>query len=176
MHILIGILTAIAGLFWAITALQNSGAIDSLNPFLWHRRAQWRKKLAKKPIYALSEPIDVAGLLIVAMAKMEGEFSKEQKQQILNIFETEFHLNTSEAQHLFKSSSFLMKDDEITAKDINKVFERSKLKFSKEQVDSMLSIMQQVSRIDSETSSEQRNLIDTTANYFQSLDNKNKKW
>ncbi len=50
------------------------------------------------------------------------------------------------------------------------------LKFSQEQVGSMLSIMQQVSRIDSEMSAEQRNIIDTTENYFQSLGNKNKKW
>ena len=44
MHIVIGILTAVAGLFWAISALQNSGAIDSLNPFLWRRRARSGEK------------------------------------------------------------------------------------------------------------------------------------
>ena len=176
MHIIIGVLTAVAGLFWAITALQNSGAIESLNPFLWYRRAQWRKKLEKKPMYSLTEPIDVAGLLIVGIAKLEGEFSKELKQEILNIFEKDFHMSSSDAQSLFKSSSFLMKEDAITNKDIENIFERSRLKFSQDQVASMLSIMKNISSFDNEISTEQKKIIETTDEYFLRLHSKNKKW
>ena len=45
MHIVLGVLSAVAGLIWAIVALQRSGFDPaSLNPFLWYRRSQWRKK------------------------------------------------------------------------------------------------------------------------------------
>lgn len=175
MHIIIGVLTAIAGLFYAITALKNSGAIDSLNPFLWYRRAQWRKKFANKPIYALSEPIDVAGLLIVGVAKLEGELSKEQKQEILQVFENEFHLSDTEARHLFKSSSFHLKDVDITPKDIDNIFERSQSKFSAQQASSMISMMQRISKVDSEINVEQKRLVAETERYFQSLGNQ-KSW
>ena len=167
MHIIIGILTAVAGLFWAITALQNSGAIDSLNPFLWRRRAQWRKKIAKKPIYALSAPVDVAGLLIVAIAKIEGELTQEQKQKILTVFQSEFHLDENQARDLFKSSAFLLRDEDITPQDIDSIFERSKLNFTQGKVKSILLIMQQISEVDGNLSVEQKNIIEAIEACFQ---------
>lgn len=175
MHIIIGLLTAVAGLFYALTKLQNSGAIDALNPFLWYRRAQWSKKLNTKPIYTLSEPVDVAGLLIVAIAKLEGDLSREQKNEILMIFEKEFHLNKRDSQYLFNSSLFLIKDEMLSSKDISNIFEKSKSKFTSVQIDSLLSLMLQVSKIDSETNIEQKKIIDTSLSYFQVLNN-NQKW
>ena len=45
MHILIGLITAIAGLFWALNSLQRSEFNFGLsNPFLWSRR----KKLIRE--------------------------------------------------------------------------------------------------------------------------------
>lgn len=39
MHIIIGVITAIAGLLWALNRLNESGFnLNSLNPFLWARR------------------------------------------------------------------------------------------------------------------------------------------
>ena len=174
MHIIIGILTAVAGLFWAITALQNSGAIDSLNPFLWHRRSQWKKKYTAKPMHSLSTPLEVAGLLIVGIAKTEGQLSKDQKNAILAVFKGQLHLNTTEAQQLYKSSSFLIKDEDISENDINKIFERSKANFSNDQVDSILSIMKDISNVDNPISAKQQMIIKAIDNFFQSSDTNKK--
>ena len=49
-HIVIGVLSAVAGLIWAMVALQRSGLdLNALNPFLWHRRSQWKKKYGENP-------------------------------------------------------------------------------------------------------------------------------
>lgn len=176
MHIIIGLLTAIAGLFWAITALQHSGAIDSLNPFLWYRRAQWRKKLATKPLYALDKPLDVAALLIVGVAKCTGEINKEQKQDILHIFANEFHMSDGEAMGLFRASMFLMKDEISIAADIDKILERSKFKFTQAQVHSMLAMMRRVSSLDGAATEEQQTMIQNTDNYFSTLHKKHQGW
>lgn len=44
MHILIGLITAIAGLVWALHSLQNAGVnLNGFNPFYWMRRRKWEK-------------------------------------------------------------------------------------------------------------------------------------
>ena len=101
MHIVIGALSAMAGLIWAFVALQRSGFNpDSINPFLWYRRAQWRRKYGVRPIYNLDDPMDVAAVLILGVAKCEGEISREQKQAIQGLFETEFGLDNNAAADL----------------------------------------------------------------------------
>lgn len=53
MHIIIGFITAFAGLVWALNSLQNAGFdLNSLNPFALMRRRRWAKKLGTKPMHA----------------------------------------------------------------------------------------------------------------------------
>ena len=81
MHIVIGVLTAIAGLIWALAALRKSDFnFSSLDPFAFYRRFQWNKKYSDKAIYALSGPLDVAALLLFGVAICEGAISREQKR------------------------------------------------------------------------------------------------
>ena len=120
MHIVITLITALGGLFWAMYYLQRSGFdFNSLNPFLWHRRAQWQNKYNTKPIYNLSEPLDVAVLLLLGIAKCEGEISAEQKQQLLKILENEFHLSGDQASDQLLASSHLLKDEIYLVDNIN---------------------------------------------------------
>jgi hypothetical protein len=101
MHIVLGVLSAVAGLVWAMVALQRSGFDPaSLNPFLWYRRSQWRRKYGTSPILNLDNPMDVAAVLILGTAKCEGEISTEQKRAVQSIFETEFNLNRDVATDL----------------------------------------------------------------------------
>jgi hypothetical protein len=65
MHIFIGLLTAVAGLFWAINAMKQSGAWDSLNPFLWKRSRHWQTKYHSNPLYNITKPLEAAGLLML---------------------------------------------------------------------------------------------------------------
>jgi hypothetical protein len=48
MHYLIGLITAVAMLIFALSRLQRAGLdLNALNPFLWYRRAQWKKLYAE---------------------------------------------------------------------------------------------------------------------------------
>lgn len=70
MHIVLGVLSAAAGLIWALVALQRSGFDPaSLNPFLWLRRSRWRKSYSTRAIFNLDNPMDVAAVLILGTAK-----------------------------------------------------------------------------------------------------------
>lgn len=167
MHIVIGVLSAVAGLIWAMVALQRSGLdLTALNPFLWHRRNQWKKKYREKPIYTLGDPMDVAALLLLGTAKCEGEISAEQKREIAAIFQNEFHLGRDAAADLLLASAHLIRDEIYLVDNLNKILEKSRPRFTEDQVASVLSLMRRVANLDSAMNEEQRKLVQATEHHL----------
>jgi hypothetical protein len=163
MHYLIGLISAVAMLVFALSRLQRAGLdLNALNPFLWYRRAQWRRLYGSKPLYSLEKPRDVAALLFLATAKCEGEMSAEQKKFLLDIFKREFHLSDKEATGLLVSSAYLLRDELYIANQLDKVLARSKQAFTPEQAESTIELMHRLSWLDGEPNYEQAKLIDNT--------------
>ena len=177
MHIIIGIITAIAGLIWALVSLQRAGFnLSSLNPFALYRRLIWKKKYTAKPLYNMQKPMDTAAVLILGVAKCEGEISTEQKQTLQNIFVNEFELSDSEAADLFVASSYLLRDEVYIVDNLDKILEISKPYFNQEQIDSTLALMTRVSRICNETNEEQEKLIAQTRKILSLKQEEMSKW
>lgn len=177
MHILIGIITAVAGLFWALNSLQQSGfRLSSLNPFHWHRRNQWKKQYAQSPLYMLENPMDAAAAILLGIAKLEGEISREQKSEILQIFSNEFNLDASQAQDLFASTSYLLQTEHNFIQNVDKVLSSSCDKFSSEQADSTLELLIRIAKIESDISAEQYELIDSVTKILKPLATQQGKW
>lgn len=167
MHIIIGLITALATLAWAIKTLQQSGiTIDSINPFAWYRRTQWKKLYGKKPLYTLENSMDVAAVLIVGTAQLDGEISREQKQHIVRLFEKEFELSTDKAQALFSSSTFLLNDEQNTVKNVSHIIAPSKASFSTHQINSLLGWMHSMAELDTPTNESQYQLIQAVKQVF----------
>ena len=163
MHYLIGLITAVAMLFFALSRLQRAGLdLNALNPFLWYRRAQWKKLYAAKPLYALDKPMEVAALLLVATAKCEGEVSAQQKKFLLDVFKNDFHLSDREASELLTASAYLLRNELYISDQLEKVLERGKKQFTPEQVESTVDLMQRLSWLDGEPNTEQVKLVDNT--------------
>jgi len=164
---IIAIISALAGLIWALTALQRSGLdLGSLNPFLAWRRWQWRQTYGNKPLYKLDRPIDAAAVLVVGMAKADGEISSQQKQAVLELFETEFDMSRDTASELLLSSSYLIRDELSLIERVDKILEPSALRFEREAVESLLGMMRRIATHDSPMNSEQQRLLDATERYF----------
>jgi uncharacterized tellurite resistance protein B-like protein len=177
MHIIIGILTALGGLLWAINSLQRSGfRLSSINPFYWHRRNQWRKKYSENPLYSLENPMEVAAALLLGVAKLEGEISREQKSRILSVFTEKFGLSSNQAQELFSSTAFMLQSENNFVKNIDKVVKPSREKFSKQQVESTLELAKEVASMDSPPTELQVNLINKIAQIFAIQESNNNTW
>lgn len=177
MHIVIGVLTAVAGLIWALVALQRAGvSIGSLDPFAWYRRMQWQKKYADKPLYCLNEPMDVAAVLLLATAKCEGEVSAEQKQMLLRTFESEFSQTTDEAADLLVASAHLLRNEVYLVDNLDRVLERSKDRFTPTQVASLSMLMRRIAELEGPINEEQRKLIDATQRYFEDRAQPHRVW
>ena len=177
MHVVIAAITALAGLFWALNALQRSGFhLSDLNPFLVYRRWQWRKTYGGRPIYKLERPMDVAAVLLLGVAKADGEITSDQKKELLTLFQGEFQISRDEASDLLLASSHLIRDEIYLVDNLDKVLERSAPKFEPEAVSSLLRMMRRLAAQDGPMNGEQEKLINATDAYFARRMPSHRKW
>lgn len=160
MHYVIGLLTALAGLFWALNSLQRAGVdLNSFNPFTWYRRHQWKQKYGLTPLYNLDEPLEVAALLLLAIATYDGAITRETKNEILKIYTEQFKLGDKLAADLYLASSHLLKNEFDIVANLPRIFTKSKAKFSRAQGESLLQLLEHVAMLDGSVSQDQRAFI-----------------
>jgi uncharacterized tellurite resistance protein B-like protein len=177
MHVVLAVITAVAGLMWAMSSLQRSGFnLNSLNPFAMVRRWQWRKIHGGKPIYKLDSTLDVAAVLLLGVAKADGDITSDQKQFLLGLFQKEFELSRDEAADLLLAASHLIRDQIYIVDDLSRILERSSSKFSSAQVTSLLAMMRSVAVLDGAVNKEQQKLIDATEGYFNAKFGRTRRW
>jgi uncharacterized tellurite resistance protein B-like protein len=164
---IIAVITALAGLFWALSSLQRSGfQFSSLNPFLAYRRWQWSKSYGGKPIYKLDRPMDVAAVLLLGIAKADGDITSDQKRELLAMFQGEFNISRDEASDLLLASSYLIRDEIYLVDHLDKILLRSAPRFEPEAVTSLLAMMRRIAILDGSVNGEQQKLIDATERFF----------
>jgi uncharacterized tellurite resistance protein B-like protein len=177
MHVVIAVITALAGLFWALNALQRSGfTFNSLNPFLAYRRWQWTRTHGGRAIYKLDKPMDVAAVLLLGVAKADGDITSDQKKELLAMFQSEFGISRDEASDLLLASSHLIRDEIYLVDNLDKVLERSAPHFEPDAVASLLAMMRRVAVLDGSVNAEQQKLIDATERFFAARSQPAKKW
>ena len=152
MHILIGLITAVAGLIWALHSLQNAGVnLNAFNPFTWMRRRKWEKQLGIKPMHALTSSMDAAALLVVAMAKEHGDITRESKLEILSLFETEFGIKRSKSIEMYSSSVYMLQGALNMADEVRHILKPSKKDFGNNQVTKLLDMLNTVACLEDTT-------------------------
>lgn len=177
MHVVLAVITALAGLIWAISSLQRSGFnLNALNPFAMVRRWQWQKIHGGKPIYKLDSTLDVAAVLLLGVAKADGDITSDQKQFLLGLFQKEFELSRDEASDLLLAASHLIRDQIYIADELHRILERSSSKFTTAQVTSLLAMMRSMAVLDGPVNTEQQKLIDATERYFNARFGQTRRW
>ncbi len=111
MHIIIAIITAIAGLLWALNALQRSGFdLNSLNPFFWARRRRW-ENMQVNPLYGVETARELAALLMFAVMRQGGDPTEEQKQHLLGLYREELRFAENDSTEMYTVASHLLSTD-----------------------------------------------------------------
>ncbi len=165
MHIIIGIISAIAGLIWALHSLQNAGVdLNALNPFTWARRRKWAKQLGVKPMHALKNSMEAAALLVVSIAKSEGEITRDTKMNILEIFEEQFGIKRNASIELFSSSAYMLQDTVNMEQEVRHVLAPSKDSYKPNHIQTLLDMMHKVASLEGEASQTQQAIIDAVKN------------
>ena len=167
MHIIIGLLGSIVTILYLLNRLAGLGLdFSRLNPFHWRRRRAWAKKYDGDPIYTVEDPLQVAALLIVGAAKLDGDLSAEQKKAAMRQFESKFSMDIGDASDLLGSASHLIGAPQVIENQLSGVADRNKDSFSKEQSESMLQMMVEVASADGDLTDKQRNYIDEMRSQF----------
>lgn len=168
MHILITIITAIAGLVWALYRLQNSGVnLNAFNPFYWLRRRAWVKQVSTKPYYTFQRPLEAAALLIVGVAKAEGDMSRETKADILAIFTDTFQLDEPSATELLAANVYFLQDIDALENHVANILKPVQEQFSTEQKTSLLDLLKRTASQEGAINTQQQAIINEVAKVFQ---------
>lgn len=158
MHIILGILGTIVSILFLLDRMGID--IGGLNPWSWRRRRAWAKKYEGDPIYAIEDPMQVAAILIIGAARIEGDLNAEQKETILGQFEQKFSLDPKAAAELLGSSAFLLGAPQVIGTQLRGVADKNKDTFSREQAESMIEMTERVAAIGGEPTAAQREYLD----------------
>lgn len=177
MHIVIGLLGAIVTILILLNRLAEAGIdLGGLNPFLWNRRRKWKNQYNGDPIFKISKPIDATALLMVGVAKSDGDISSEEKKVVLDMFQSEFNLSKREASELMIASVYLLKDGSDLRLNLIKVLSPSLPNFTKDQSVSAISLIKRVSNIDTSTNEIKAELVSKIVDQLTPKSKDSEKW
>lgn len=148
MPVILSLLGTIITILILLNRLADAGIdIGGLNPFLWQRRRKWRKTYEGEPIYKINNPMELAALLVVGLAKADGDISSEEKHAILRTFENEFNLSKSDSSGLMSSSVYLLGRGDEFRDNLEKIIQPSMDKFTDEQLTSTIAMLRKVAAL-----------------------------
>ena len=177
MHIVLAALGTIVTILILLNRLSENGIdVGWLNPFAWKRRRDWAKKYHTNPIYTITSPMEVTGLLMIALAKSEGDMSAEQKQEIKKKFREVFHLDEDTSSALMTSSIFILKDNVELVKNMSKLLKPSIESFSQEQASSAVDLLIHIANFDSPATQFQQEIIESFKLSFKNQLNLSEEW
>ena len=117
---LLAVLGAVVGgvffLYRVLNAIQigkdviDTGVDLAKNSKAMARRAKWNRKKDYDPREELTDPREVATVLMLETAKCGGEITATQKQTISNIMQREFSVSEGEAAEMMAAVTYLTRD------------------------------------------------------------------
>ena len=113
---------------------------------------------------------------VAALVIWNLQISREQKKDILSIFKQEFNLSASQATDLFSASSYLLRDEDHLAANIDKVIEKSKPQFTAQLQESLLQLVERVCRLDGSINDSQSALLSALQKCFDNERASNTQW
>jgi hypothetical protein len=145
MHIILGVLGSLVTILILLNRLAEAGIdLGGLNPFLWHRRRKWRNLYEGNPVFKIQSPMDATAILMVAVAKSDGDMTREDKGLLLRLFEDEFKLSKKDAAGLLISSAHLLGDGTEVRNNVKKFLTPSEESFTDLQARSATALLTQV--------------------------------
>lgn len=173
MHIF-GLLTLIASILFLLDRLGVD--IGWLNPWHWRRRRAWSKQYHGDPIFSVEDPLHIASLLIIGVAKIEGDLTAEQKQAVKSQFSNRFSLSDKESSDLIGSAAHLLAAPQLVGDQLKTLAQRNKERFSSDQAESMLTMMDEVASAEGRLTEEQREYVATMRSLFVSKPQSDGAW
>lgn len=158
MHIIVTVLGAV---LTALYILERLGIdVGVINPWSWRRRRAWSKRYHGDPVYSVEDPMEVAALLIIGSAKLDGDVTAEQKREALAQFQATFSLTEKESAELYGAAAHLLGAHQVIETQLQGVMAKNKDRFTAEQGASVIEIAGKVAAAAGELSERQQTFLD----------------
>ena len=164
MHVLLGLLGSLITILYFLDRLGFD--LAGMNPFYWRRRRAWAKKYEGDPIYSVEDPIEVAAILIIGVARLEGDLSAEQKRIAQEQFASVFSMDARAAAQLLGSASHLLGAPQVIDAQLDGLIEKNKDLLSTDQSQSMIEMMLAVAAACDGPTARQREYLDKVTSKF----------
>jgi uncharacterized tellurite resistance protein B-like protein len=164
MHIILGALASIVTILYLLDRMGID--LGGFNPFYWRRRRAWAKKYEGDPVYSVEDPVEVAALLILGAAKLNGDISAEQRRVAQQQFQSVFSMSERDALQLIASATHLLGAPQVIDTQLKGVIAKNKDRLTPEQAKSMLDMMMEIAAADGDSTAEQREYVDFVRSEF----------
>ncbi|MFT6033199.1 MAG: putative tellurite resistance protein B-like protein [Arenicella sp.] len=151
MHMLLSLLGTIVTIVILFKRLSDSGIdLSWLNPFSANQEQPSGKSSDQKDqLFSVSDPLEVAALLAITIAKIDGDLSSHEKTVLLKLFQSEFHCSEQQASDLLLSSNTLFGDGRLAISMPGQIMQSSLQSFSPEKAQSVMHLLNTISQVDS---------------------------
>lgn len=112
-------------------------------------------------MHALTDSMEVAALFVVAIAKADGEITRETKLAILSLFESEFGVKRSRSIEMFSASAYMLQDVVNMPEEVKMVLSPSKSTFQHTHIETLSRMMNRVANLELAASNDQLAIIHT---------------
>lgn len=113
---------------------------------------------------------------MVGVIKQEGEVSREQKQEVIDMFKSNFMLSDQEAVDLFASSSHLAKDEINLDQSIKHILKPSINQFTPDMASCLIELLDKLSKLEGAPSKSQIAVISNVKNEIGKQSKPNSEW
>jgi len=162
LHVVLGILTSLVTILYLLDRMGID--LGGLNPFYWRRRRAWARKYHGDPIYSVEDPVQLAAILIVGAARLDGDLTAEEKRAALALFRSRFHLGERDAAQLMNSVTHLLGARQVLDAQLNGLVEKNSGRFTAEQAESIVDMIIDVVSAGGGASGEQREFVEMLRN------------
>lgn len=174
MHLIIGLLTAIASLLYALERLGID--IGWINPWAWKRRRGWQKQYNANPAFHSESPLEAVALLMTAITKVDGDLSSDEKAELLKLFEEELKQTSEDASALLRSSVFLLGRGEEVFASPEKVLDKCIDNFTDAQKATTIYLLTRMSEVSGSATSVQKAFISKVDGRFKGTPKSAENW
>lgn len=174
MGLLMQIIGLLMGLIFVAEGLKRLGIdVGWLNPLTFFRRRAWRKKITQPPLYALEHPVDVVGVLALAVAQAgqaqpggAAPLHEDVASSAQALLRQHLGLDDKAAQDLWLASAHLLRAHPLTPREVPAVLARSAARFTSYHQDTLRAVLHAVAQAQPPVTAGQQALLDAVAAFF----------
>ncbi|MEE2690969.1 MAG: TerB family tellurite resistance protein [Pseudomonadota bacterium] len=162
MHILIGLLVAAAGAFWAFryfteAAREGREALRDVKGL--YRSGKWSRQIDRRLIENLSDPREAAAVLLYQIASYDGAVTDRQKAAMVGEMRAAFGADTETAEGLSAFARMALGQINDAANSLKKILRPVNEACTVEEKRALLDMMLRIAEIEGPVSDVQHHLI-----------------